>query len=71
MIFKIGIIFGACIVYTILTYLSYKQRIKKLEKIGKEFRKIGKELEEISKQVTKLENKINNKKEECLKKCLK
>ncbi|MBR4316268.1 MAG: hypothetical protein IKP65_04790, partial [Alphaproteobacteria bacterium] len=62
MIFKIGIIFGACIVYTILTYLSYKQRIEKLKKIGKELREIGKELEEINRQVTELENKINNKK---------
>ena len=61
MIFKMGIILGACIVYTILIYLSYKQRIENLKKIGKEICEIGKQIKELNKQITELENKIKEK----------
>lgn len=61
MIFKMSIILSACIIYTILIYLSYKQRIENLKKIGKEIREIGKEIKELSNQITELENKIKKK----------
>ena len=60
MFVSLSIVIFTCIIYSVLTYLTYKKHIKNIEEFQKELNKIGKDIDELGKEISKLEKQFED-----------